>query len=306
MESWNTTSQCASASHTEFVGRCVLLPIIMCLLAVFICGGNMMTILAVYRNVPLQTNPNMYVVSLAVADLIVGVYVFFDSFWYNALTEDDIAHCTLCNLSNLCAFYTSLFASMVSLVLISADRFLYICYPFQYEYLVTRRKIQTIIIATWIISVTLGTFPIYFDFEFDMLPVWYEIYLEKTIFASVFVITLVLYAGIVKTARRQLKSIEATTVDPAHSRSVGKNWKGVRLMLLVCGGFFVCWCPYHLCIVISHVSYVSEDVLDALFPLGILNSGVNFVIYALMNRDFRAAFYRIISSVPRCCREHAV
>ncbi|XP_041362818.1 histamine H2 receptor-like [Gigantopelta aegis] len=306
MTTLNDTAFCASASQTDFIGFCILMPTFMCLLSVFICGGNLLTITAVCSTRSLQTTPNMYVVSLAVADLIVGFNVFFESFWYNALTEGDIAHCKFCCLSNLSTLYTSLFASMASVVLIAVDRFLYICYPFKYEDLVTQRKTQIVIIVTWIISLILGTFPLYLN-SFDavqecahtgVLPVWYQIYFEEQVFASVLILCLVLYAGIMNIARRQLRSIQATTVDPAHNSAEGKNWKVVRLMLLVCGGFFVCWCPYHVSVVINHVSFVSEDVMDVLFPLGILNSGVNFIIYALMNRDFRQAFRRRVC----CCR----
>ncbi|XP_041362817.1 histamine H2 receptor-like [Gigantopelta aegis] len=276
----------------------------MCLLSVFICGGNLLTITAVCSTRSLQTTPSMYVVSLAVADLIVGFNVFFESFWYNALTEHEILDCKFCCLLNLCMFYTSFFASMAGVVLIGVDRFFYICYPFKYEYLVTHRKIIITIIITWIVSVFFGTIPFYrnnFDaiqdcLHIDVLPVWYQMYLVKVMFALVLVFSVMLYTGIVKTARRQLGSIQATTVDSAHNSAKGKNWKVVRLMLLVCGGFFVCWCPYHVSVVINHVSFVSEDAMDVLFPLGILNSGVNFVIYALMNRDFRQAFRRRV-----CC-----
>ena len=304
MTTLNETAFCETANQIDFIGFCILMPIYMCVLAVFICGGNLLTIIAVSTSSSLQTTPNMYIVSLAVADLIVGVNVLFESFWYNALTEGLISDCKFCCLSNLCSLYTSLFASMANVVLIAVDRFTYICYPFHYERIVKESITKIIIIVTWVVSLILGTIPFYLN-TFDevqecthngVLSVWYQIYFEEIIFAFVLICCVFLYAGIVNIARSQLKSIQATTVDlPANSNMKRKNWKVIRLMLLVCGGFFVCWCPYHVCMVINHVSYVSEDIMDVLFPLGILNSGINFVIYALMNNDFRKAFRKRIS-----------
>ncbi|KAK6174208.1 hypothetical protein SNE40_017527 [Patella caerulea] len=50
----------------------IVFPILYIVLCLFICGGNMLTIVAVCKTEVLGTIPNMFVVSLAIADLMIG------------------------------------------------------------------------------------------------------------------------------------------------------------------------------------------------------------------------------------------
>ncbi|XP_076453039.1 uncharacterized protein LOC143288436 [Babylonia areolata] len=79
-------------------------------------------------------------------------------------------------------------------------------------------------------------------------------------------------------------------------------WKAVRLFVIVFVSFSAFWLPYYICLFVRTSFNIQQAVLDVLVLLGILNSGVNFIVYAMISRDFRAYFKRRLC-LSRCSND---
>ncbi|XP_028969126.1 dopamine D2-like receptor [Galendromus occidentalis] len=129
-----------------------LLLLILPVLAVF---GNILIILAVYKEKTLKSATNYFIVSLAFADLLVAavvmpfaVYVLVNVRW--ELSE------TLCDLY-IAIDVTCSTASIFNLVAISIDRFIAVTQPIKYSKHKNSFRVAITIAAVWVISMAIGT-----------------------------------------------------------------------------------------------------------------------------------------------------
>ena len=133
---------------TDF--RILLQAIALTLLSIAVILGNCLVIIAVFTTQRLRTVTNMFIASLAFADLTLGVAVLpfsstkqllsswpFGSIWCSMWLAIDVWMCT---------------ASILNLVAISFDRFLAISKPFKYHSLLTPRRGKLLIGGVWALS----------------------------------------------------------------------------------------------------------------------------------------------------------
>ncbi len=119
-------------------------------LNVVVIIGNLLVVAAVLTTVKLQTVTNTFIVSLAVADLLVGVFVLpfsnanevlrywtFGPIWCSVWLAVDVWLCTA-SILNLCA--------------ISLDRYLAISKPFKYPNLMTPKRGKILVALVWVLS----------------------------------------------------------------------------------------------------------------------------------------------------------
>uniref|UniRef100_A0A0N4ZG34 G_PROTEIN_RECEP_F1_2 domain-containing protein n=1 Tax=Parastrongyloides trichosuri TaxID=131310 RepID=A0A0N4ZG34_PARTI len=121
---------------------------VLSLLVVIVVFGNFMVILAVILRRRLRSATGLLILSLAVADLLVGLvilpfsianevldYWIFGELWCTVWLTMDIWMCT---------------ASIYNLVAISLDRYIAIIKPLNYPMLVTKFRARCIVAAVWI------------------------------------------------------------------------------------------------------------------------------------------------------------
>ena len=137
----------------------VLLSITLGLLSLITVSGNVLVILSVAIFRKLHTIPNMFVVSLATADLIMGsvviplgAHLLIAGEWRlgtnacNAWTSIDILSVT---------------ASICTLCMIALDRYVAITMPFKYSTYMTRVRARYVIVAIWAISLGIAMLPLF-------------------------------------------------------------------------------------------------------------------------------------------------
>ncbi|XP_057687958.1 adenosine A2a receptor a isoform X1 [Corythoichthys intestinalis] len=213
------------------------------LIAIFSVLGNVLVCWAVFINSNLQNNTNFFVVSLAVADIAVGVLA--------------IPFAIVISIGFCSKFYGCLFiacfvliltqSSIFSLLAIAMDRYIAIKLPLRYNSLVTGQRAQCIIAVCWVLSIVIGLTPMMgwhkisqketgncppglmtCLFE-EVVVMDYMVYFN--FFACVMIpllLMLAIYLCIFMAARRQLKLIEVKAVHGEKSRStlqkeVGRN-----------------------------------------------------------------------------------
>ena len=141
--------------------------------------------------------------------------------------------------------------------------------------------------------------PVYFN------PKAYNSMLFLTLIGSVSA-NFVMYLKVVRTAFNQLKSIESSGSSMGDETAIHelntkkKSIKKTKMMILVLGVFAICWGPYCIAIVFEALFLEPSDTFEVvkkfLSCFGVLNSGLNWIIFGLKNTTYRNAFKYIL-----CC-----
>ena len=128
-----------------------------CIILATICG-NLLVLLAVYVNSHLRSTTNYFIVNLAIADLLLGITVLPFSATLEALhywpfgfamcdiwASADVLWCT---------------ASIMTLCVISIDRYIGVTRPLQHSTIITERRAFVIIVCVWFLSVAISIAPL--------------------------------------------------------------------------------------------------------------------------------------------------
>ncbi|KAM4615920.1 adenosine A2a receptor a [Polymixia lowei] len=293
----------------------VLYIVLEVLIAAFSVLGNVLVCWAVCLNSNLQSITNFFVVSLAVADIAVGVL---------AIPFAIIISTGFCSNFYGCLFIACFVlvltqSSIFSLLAIAIDRYIAIKISLRYNSLVTGQRARGIIAICWVLSIIIGLTPMmgwhkYSDnvknstcspglmkclFE-EVVSMEYMVYFN--FFACVLIpllLMLAIYLCIFMAARRQLKLIELKAVHGEKSRStLQKEVQAAKSLAIIVGLFAVCWLPLHIinCFTLfcplcarppAWIMYVAIILSHA-------NSVINPFIYAYRIREFRRTFRKII------------
>ncbi|CAL1526218.1 unnamed protein product [Lymnaea stagnalis] len=124
--------------------------------------NNCLLLVTLSTNRSLWSYTNAYIASLAVADLLLGLMLFIRNFWLFPSTEWVFENLVIACVPVTCLVYISAMESLACLVLMSADRYLYIVHPFWYELKITPRVTRVLIALSWCISISLGILPMWF------------------------------------------------------------------------------------------------------------------------------------------------
>ncbi|GAA6083888.1 adenosine A2a receptor b [Tachysurus ichikawai] len=301
----------------------VILEILIAALAV---AGNVLVCWAVSLNSNLQTITNYFVVSLAAADVAVGLL---------AIPFAIIISTGFCSHFHGCLFIACFVlvltqSSIFSLLAIAVDRYIAIKIPLRYNSLVTNQRANGIICLCWILSVIIGLMPMLgwhmpsFSvtnvtngtcspgmteclFE-SVVSMDYMVYFNFFVCVLVpLLVMLVIYARIFMVARRQLRQMEHKTSfshsegssSTSSSRSVlQKEVHAAKSLAIIVGLFAVCWLPLHIinCFTLFCPQCPRPPIwiMYIAIILSHANSVVNPFIYAYRIRDFRLTFRKII------------
>uniref|UniRef100_A0A8C4QIV4 Adenosine receptor B1a n=1 Tax=Eptatretus burgeri TaxID=7764 RepID=A0A8C4QIV4_EPTBU len=261
-------------------------------------GGNALVCVAVLKTRSLKTVTNLFLVSLAIADVLVGLVVIPSNILTHiGLPKHHFIPCVLM-VSSIVVFNLS---SIFSLLAISVERYIAIFNPFRYQVLVTWRNALITIFFTWILSFIIGLIPamgwnngptadgscifvLIIDLSFKVYFIFFGCVLVPLF------IMIMIYLRIFMEVRRQLRALSS-------SRTMKKEMKTATSLFLVLFLFIVCWIPVQ--IMDSIFFFCPTCTLPLTFmSLAIIlchaNSVVNPFLYALRMRSFRRAFIDIL------------
>uniref|UniRef100_A0A7E5A040 G_PROTEIN_RECEP_F1_2 domain-containing protein n=1 Tax=Panagrellus redivivus TaxID=6233 RepID=A0A7E5A040_PANRE len=140
----------------------VLLLILFTSLILFALGGNVLVCAAVFLDRKLRVQPeNLYLVSLAVSDLLVSLLVMVFAAANDILGywPFGVAYCQFW----ICFDITCCTASILNLCAIALDRYLHISRPMVYARYSSKRIICLSIIVVWILSALIGSAQLIFS-----------------------------------------------------------------------------------------------------------------------------------------------
>ncbi|XP_023125004.3 trace amine-associated receptor 1-like [Amphiprion ocellaris] len=279
---------------------CVLLYMFLGSLSVVTICGNLLVIISIIYFKQLHNPTNYLILSLAVADLLVGVLVFPFSMVFTVtfcLYHEDF----MCKMRD--SFDVSLCtSSILNLCCISIDRYYAVCQPLTYRTTITAHVTVIMILVSWGVSAFVAVGIITAGFSQGTCEETCTVdIIMANIMGPVFsfylpaIIMLSIYLRIFLVAQKQVNSIQNTTKSGAAVSRMER--KATKTLAIVMGVFLLCLTPYFLCIGLqlfaSHSTPV--PVIETLNWLTLSNSMLNPFIYAFFYSWFRSAFRMIIS-----------
>ncbi|XP_036451427.1 trace amine-associated receptor 13c-like [Colossoma macropomum] len=258
----------------------------------------------------LHTPTNLLILSLAVADLLVGLIAMpvnimglIDSCWYLGKWACSVV---------LVIDSSLLSASLCSLVFIAVDRYIAVCDPLLYSIRITACKTSLFILLGWSFAVLYVIMCYYFNDHFLPSQISSQCYGECIFvlkyswvitdlvvsFLAPCSVILVLYSIIFNVARRQAKAVRDVMNGVSHkngakvsSSSETKAAKKLGTVILI---YLACWIPFYLCS-LSVESLTSVSMVWTVFGwLVLINSSVNPLIYAIFYPWFRKSSKYIV------------
>ncbi|XP_071106599.1 melatonin receptor type 1B-B-like [Haliotis cracherodii] len=303
-------SNCSATSADMMSVVDVVTVTVSLVLCVVICAGNTLTIVAVWRTASLRTVPNMYVVSLAVADLLAGVMSLYQCVKYLPNMQKIFDCYKFMCLTRHMLLVTSLVASVLTMVVLAVDRLIYVKFCLHYDRMITPRRALVTLGTAWGLAILGGTVSLYHNTwesasHCTMFQV-FTVYLQLYLFVPCFVVCCTIIAccycyigSISYRHRRDIVRQEQIRTPDIHTSRLRQGWPLIQMFILVFGTFMMCWTPCMVALALGYTVGISIDVMNFLIPLAVANCGMNFVIYALKNSDFRRAFKQILCQSRR-------
>ncbi|KAJ7308789.1 hypothetical protein JRQ81_008054 [Phrynocephalus forsythii] len=298
-------------------------------IAVLSIGGNVLVCWAVAINSTLKNATNYFLVSLAVADIAVGLLAIPFAIVISIGLHTDFHGC----LFLACFVLVLTQGSIFSLLAVAADRYMAIKVPLRYKSLVTGKRARILIAILWLLSFAIGLTPLmgwnrreeavanctnrtgspHRDgrpgpclvqclFE-NVVTMSYMVYFN--FFGCVLpplVAMLAIYVKIFAVACRQLRQMELAGYSRA---TLQREVNAAKSLAIIVGLFALCWLPLHIvnCLSLFRPDFARSKpvwVMDVTIVLSHCNSVVNPIIYAYRIRDFRCTFSKIFWRYVLC------
>ncbi|XP_041372126.1 octopamine receptor 1-like [Gigantopelta aegis] len=285
-----------------------------CLLAFF---GNLVVIAAIFKCDKLRDEPcNLFLVNLSFVDLGSSVFVMGSSFV--SLVADHWPFgqpwCDFICMAN----YLFIVVSMLTLSLISVDRYQAIFHPLRYTGHVTKRKVLVAIVYTWTQGLCISVVPVAFRWiEYNYWEVvcaiqWYKqqhqaVYYVIISFVTSFLIPgmilVVCYGRVLRLACQKSSCDVNVHLSTTENYSVSR--RAIISLLVVVVMFLICMAPFSVT-KLYNVTVSKENSLPRYIYLiaslaAFLSSAVNPLIYGILRKDFKEAFDILLKRIKRKC-----
>ena len=288
-------------------------------------AGNSLICISVFSNKRLRTTTNLYIIALAVSDLLSAVFVM------------PLSAGVLINgkwiyggaIRQLHAFFSLfvIYVSPVTMGLTAVNRFVRMCKSdLQYNKLFSMHKSLVLVAVVWVFVACYTTVSCLFGLhEYGFVPGYDEdsiVHLSElgkmihyAIVLSLFFLTplmatIVSYSKVAKMIRKHNYSASATLERRSNIRAIierqhsgrrnclsAHEIKLSKSLFAVVFAFMICWIPFWVIVILRRFDLVAKMPRNVeLFGIFLfyLSNTINPFIYAGMNPAFRREFRRIL------------
>ncbi|XP_063163961.1 glucose-dependent insulinotropic receptor-like [Candoia aspera] len=277
------------------------------ILSIFIPSANLLVIIVICRLKKKRSSRNyVFILNLAAADLLVGVMCIVDALddASDVLFETNLFLC----LMRICMGITPCIGSILTLLLVSLDRYLAVKLPLHYPSLMSKKRVILSLVVLWVLSFLVGHMPLIssglrqrnFEGNCGLLSAAKSDYLfiiSFGIFIPALLSLVCLHISVGKVAYLQHKQIQRSCLHADIPSAHLCYFKALRTILTVTVCFVVFWGPYYgTAIVKATCKSCSLNPLlrDFLYLLGETNSLINPFVYSLYHKDIKTEFARLM------------
>ncbi|XP_062272158.1 neuromedin-U receptor 2 [Scomber scombrus] len=305
------------------------LPVTSVYLLIFLTGlcGNLLTCAVIAKHKKMRNPTNLYLVSLAVSDLLVllfGMPLEIYDLWQNYPFPFGKGGCYFKTF----LFETVCFASILNVTALSVERYIAVVHPLKTRYLSTNQHAKRVITIVWVVSMLCaipntslhGIFYLPERMEESAIctvlkPLWiYNMVMQITTVCFYFVPMIVismlyLVMGLHLGRERRQRSWKLGQNFSSGTRvkicmESGRRRQVIKMLSIVVAVFGVCWAPFHierlLWSSISHWTDLMHNIYQYIHILSgvlfYLSSAVNPIIYSLLSTRFRECFRELVCS----------
>ena len=302
-----------------------------CVTGVF---GNILIITTLLSQPALRSLHNLYIGNLAIADLVVVGYCV--PFWLLDLSLGymPVANQQHCDVNSFTLF-VCLNASLYTLVLIGFNRYICVCHPGVYAKIFSKTNTIVSCVVVWVISASTSSLP-FFHVENTAFVYSSKVHLcsyngsyTGNLFTIISVISIVLptiFIGFfsfsifrywTQSRRRTGQWTQNQRRSQAENQSQSQRQKTlkaqpalssanmalIRSLVLVFLLLVLLCIPLSVTVAITGSVYVSPDVYAVFVLFFFLNNSINWIVYGLLNKNFRNGYRRLL--VARCASSKA-
>ncbi|XP_072038501.1 melatonin receptor type 1A-like [Amphiura filiformis] len=280
------------------------------LMALIGTAGNLLIILSLVADEKLRTISNVFVVNLAFADIFVTTII--DPFSVLAVFNEGeffYRHPGLCIFAG--AFVVTCCAcSIWTIVAISVERYIHICHRPLYPRVFNHRTAPVILICLWIIAffIALPYFEVfgwgiygYFPkgrictciFNVSYFYSWYLIGFELIL---PMIIIPFCYIQIFRVIRKSSGRLSRRGSISANKRNKS-DMRILKMFATLLAVFMIMWAPYTVNVLFDTDASWPDLFFMTAVAFCLSNSSINFIIYGIMNVNFRKAYMMILKKL---------
>ena len=278
--------------------------------------GNILVCIAVYKNTRLRTTTNLYIIALAVSDLMSAVFVM--PFALGVLiTGEWVYGQVICNFQAYMAMFM-VYVSPVTMGLTAFNRYMRICKSEQqYKRIFSPWKSRALLACVWILVACYSAVPKLAGLQDYAFIPGYALcgvvhvsesgkIIHYTIVLSLFFLTpltttIFSYIKVAKMIRQHNAAMSSTIHRGATGSSITvQELKLSKSLFVVVFAFMICWIPFWVIVLLRRFHVVTSEMprnielLPSFFIY--LSNTINPFIYAGMNPIFKSEFKKMF-----CC-----
>ena len=289
---------------------------IMWFLAILIVLTNIPVFIVTPRLKDLSEATKITMISLGITDFLIGVLYVCKLGYFTAVGQYAIQDDYLCLIDGL-SFCTVFAVSLTTITFLCTDRVITIKYPLQYPIYFTQKFVICVNIGIWLCSTALtnlGHFVLGMEIAFSKYsyacaPL--QKYRDKTALIAItlgfamptcviFTCAVVMY-HVVHQQILQIRDVE-NSAAASQMGSLVSHKKCIRTIFCMVGGYYICWIPYLIFVLIWGYVYghsVSSTAEGITSWMAISNSMFNSLIYLPTVKEYREIFKNIF--IPKIC-----
>lgn len=319
LENQRMSNSSVSSIHDEPFA--VILTLLSVLVLAIGAAGNVLVLIAIYFVKRLHTTSNAFIANLSVSDfgaLIAGVTtIILGLFKESSMIGQDRWVCPVL----LHITFIFVFTSITTLQCIAVDRYMIITKPRQiYRKYFTRQGTALILVGTWVVgasisimALTVGGEALYVEeihacyINNENPKAWWSLTTAFLVACVPCMIVIPYFFALTFLKIRKTRRRVEGSSSQGRSSNAGLSKEEVavtRMMLVVYLTFTVCWLP----MLLIHFTHYDTHPLYQLHYisclLALINSAVNPMVYAGMNRFLRHSFSKVLKCAPAHSREN--
>ena len=255
--------------------------------------GNILILYSIIKFKNLQSAMFILIGNIAVADLLLGAGMVISFIFQIVYTLQEQQIICMIQYSLIS---TSMFASSGNILLMSVERFLAVIFPLKHRiYSKNKVYVTTVVTSGWLFYTGIGfsfTILVTKNITNKKLACHQQLMANQAYYTFSWVLMTIIT---VVTSVLCVVVFKAAIMRKTHAARRGRK---TVLMLVVFCVFAVSWFPFILLTIILSFKYsrTIRCLKDWFLYLAIINSGINWIIYGVLNPKMRSAFRQIV-----CC-----
>lgn len=293
------------------VTRVALHTFFLVVLTVLSFTGNYFVCLAVYRNRRLRTITNLYVLALAIADIILSIFVFPFSAVASALRQWPFSY-NFCQFNGFISYYWGA-VSIFTLTLTAINRYFCIVRPEHYQDLFTKRRTLVSLVLVWIVALCLGLLIIFearVEFQWHPTSLYCREILPNNLSQRLIAVLIIgicsvlssfcivfCYARVFNAIRRHNNAVAPSLQSGSNAeKRRAEEVRTCRILFAAVVAVCACWLPTIVIMILEYCFHrvVPSSVGYLRVLSALISSWINPIIYGVMNRTMRKEFLDIL------------